>query len=112
MAVALHVVSDDGAVEDVEGGEQRGCAVTFVVMRHGAGAARLLRQSLLGAIERLNLAHMGICGSRCSDQDSMVNLRSLLGYPRSEPVCMAAFISRTKYPANARMRHFDLVGSS
>jgi hypothetical protein len=26
-------VSDDGAVEDVEGGEQRGCAVTFVVMR-------------------------------------------------------------------------------
>ena len=33
MAVALHVVSDDGAVEDVEGGEQRGCAVTFVVMR-------------------------------------------------------------------------------
>ena len=33
MAVALHVVPDDGAVEDVEGGEQRGCAVTFVVMR-------------------------------------------------------------------------------
>ena len=61
MAVALHVLSDDGAVEDVERGEQRGCAVTFVVMRHGAGAARLLRQSLLGAIERLNLAHMGIC---------------------------------------------------
>ena len=59
MAVALHVVSDDGAVEDVEGGEQRGCAVTFVVMRHGAGAARLLRQSLLGAIERLNLRSHG-----------------------------------------------------
>jgi hypothetical protein len=26
----------------------------------------------LGAFEGLDLAHMGICGSRCSDQDSMV----------------------------------------
>jgi hypothetical protein len=49
-------MSDDGAVEDVEGGEQRGCAVTFVVMRHGVGAARLHRQSWLGAVERLDLA--------------------------------------------------------
>jgi hypothetical protein len=37
---------------------------------HGAGAAPLHRQSRLRAVERLNLAHMGICGSRCSDQDS------------------------------------------
>jgi hypothetical protein len=44
MAVALHVVSDDGAVEDVEGGE------------HGAGAARLHRQFWPGAVERLDLA--------------------------------------------------------
>jgi hypothetical protein len=47
-------------------------------VRHRPGTARLHRQTRLGAVERLDLAHMGICGSRCSDQDSMVNLRSLL----------------------------------
>jgi hypothetical protein len=52
--------------------------VTFVVMRHGTGAARLHRQPWLSAIERLDLAHMGICGSRCSDQDYIVNFLSLL----------------------------------
>src|SRR5262249_42576172 len=56
MAVTLHVVSYDGAVEDVEGSEQRGSAVTFVVVRHGAGTARLDRQSWLSAVERLDLA--------------------------------------------------------
>src|SRR6266487_147303 len=29
MPVAFHVAADDGAVENVEGGEQRGCAVAF-----------------------------------------------------------------------------------
>jgi hypothetical protein len=43
---------------------------------HGSGAALLQRQSGLCAVKRLNLAHMGICGSRYSDQDSTVNLRS------------------------------------
>src|SRR6202048_4645430 len=78
MAMALHVAAYDGAVEDVEGREQRGGAVTFVVVRHRPGTARLHRQTRLGAVERLDLTHMGIGGSRCSDQDSMVNLRSLL----------------------------------
>ena len=78
VAMVLHVAADDGAIEDVEGGEQRGGAVTFVVVRHRPGAARLHRQSRLGAVERLDLAHMGICGSRCSDQDYIVNFLSLL----------------------------------
>ena len=56
MAVALHVAADDGAVEHVEGGEQRGGAVALVVVRHGAGAALLHRQAGLGAVERLDLA--------------------------------------------------------
>ena len=30
VAMALHVAADDGAVEDVEGSEQRGGAVTFL----------------------------------------------------------------------------------
>src|SRR5438552_6863447 len=29
MPVALHVATDDGAVENVEGGKQGGCAVAF-----------------------------------------------------------------------------------
>src|SRR5271156_4890913 len=56
VAMVLHVASDDGAIEDVEGGEQRGGAVTFVVVRHRPGAARLHRQSRLGAVECLDLA--------------------------------------------------------
>ena len=39
VPVALHVGADDGTVEDVESGEQRGRAVTFVVV--GPGATRL-----------------------------------------------------------------------
>jgi len=78
MAMTLHVAAYDGAVEDVKGCEQRGGAVTFVVVRHRPGTARLHRQTRLGAVERLDLAHMGICGSRCLDQDTMVNLRSSL----------------------------------
>ena len=56
MPVALHVAADDGAVEDVEGGKQRGGAVALVVVRHGPCPPRLHRQSRLGAIERLDLA--------------------------------------------------------
>ena len=56
MAVALHVAADDGAVEHVEGGEQRRRAVTLVVVGHGAGAALLHRQAWLSAVERLDLA--------------------------------------------------------
>ena len=56
VPVALHVTADDGAVEDVESSEQRGGAVTFVVVGHGSGAARLHRQTGLGAVERLDLA--------------------------------------------------------
>ena len=58
--------------------EQRRGAVPLVIVCHGSEPSLLQRQPWLGAIEGLNLAHMGICGSRCSDQDSMVNLRSLL----------------------------------
>ena len=56
VPVSLHVAADDGAVKDVEGGEQRGCAVAFVVVGHRSGAAWLHRQTRLGAVERLDLA--------------------------------------------------------
>jgi hypothetical protein len=36
VAVALHVLADDGAVEHVDGGKQRGRAVPLIVVRHGA----------------------------------------------------------------------------
>ena len=56
MAVSFHLLSDNGAVEDVEGSKQRRCAMAFVGMRHRASAARFHRQARLGAVERLDLA--------------------------------------------------------
>lgn len=41
MAVALHVLCDDRAVQHVEGSEERRCAVPLVVACHRAGAALL-----------------------------------------------------------------------
>ena len=38
MAMALHVAADHRAVEDVHRGEQRRCAVSLIVVHHGAGA--------------------------------------------------------------------------
>ena len=55
MAVALHVLPDDRSIRNVECREQRGRAVAFVVMGHGAGAALLHRQAGLGAVECLDL---------------------------------------------------------
>jgi hypothetical protein len=40
VPMALHVAADDGAIEDVEGGKQRGGTVTLVVVCHRPGAAR------------------------------------------------------------------------
>ena len=74
MPVALHAVTDHSAVDDVEGGEQRRCAMALVVVRHGAAAAFLQRQTRLGAVERLDLAHMGTSRSRRLDQCFMANL--------------------------------------
>ena len=78
MPVALHTTADDLAFEHIESGEQRGGAVTHVIVSYRASPTCRHGQAGLGAVEGLDLAHMGICGSRCSDQDSMVNLRSLL----------------------------------
>src|SRR6516165_967628 len=57
MPMALHIAADDGAVENVERGEQcRRRAVALVVVRHRPGAPRLHRQSRLSAVEGLDLA--------------------------------------------------------
>src|SRR5713226_5217158 len=55
MPMARHALADDGAVERVEGGEQRRRAVALVVVGHRPAAALLHRQSRLGAVERLDL---------------------------------------------------------
>ena len=56
VAVALHAASDDTAIQCVEGGEQRGGAMPFVVVCHGAAAPLLHWQSRLATVERLDLA--------------------------------------------------------
>ena len=78
LPVSGHAFADDRAVKHIQGCEQRGCAMALVVVGHGTGTPLLHRQARLGTIERLDLAHMGICESRCSDQKSIVNPRSLL----------------------------------
>jgi len=56
MAMPLHVAPDYSAVEHVEGGEQRRCAISLIVVGHCAGAAFLHGQPRLRAVERLDLA--------------------------------------------------------
>ena len=57
MPVALHASAEHGAVENVEGSEQRRCSMVFVVMGHGATLSGLERQAGLGAVERLDLRY-------------------------------------------------------
>jgi len=56
MAVPRHAAPDHGALEDVEGGEQRGGAVTLIIVSHGSTLAGLERQTRLGPVEGLDLA--------------------------------------------------------
>ena len=55
MTVTLRVPPGHGAVENVEGGKERCCAMAFVIVCHGSAATFLQRQSRLGAVKRLNL---------------------------------------------------------
>lgn len=52
----LHVAADHGPVEYVERGKQRGAAIAFVIMGHGASSPLLERQAGLGSVESLDLA--------------------------------------------------------
>ena len=55
VTMALHAAANDLAFKDIESGEQRRCAMSFVVVGHRAGAALLHRQAGLSAVERLDL---------------------------------------------------------
>ncbi len=68
MAMTLHALAEDLAFKDIERREQGSDAMPLVIVGHGARASLLHRQPRLGAVQRLNLAHMGICGSSCSDR--------------------------------------------
>jgi hypothetical protein len=56
VAMAPHAAADHRAIEHAKCGEQGGSAVPLVIVRHGLAAARLDRQSGLGAVEGLDLA--------------------------------------------------------
>jgi len=55
VTMALHAATNDLAFKYIESGEQRRCAVSFVVVGHRAGATLLHRQAGLSAVERLDL---------------------------------------------------------
>lgn len=58
MAMALHVLANDGSVEHVEGCKKRGRAVPLVVVGHGAQLPLFHGQSGLGAVEGLDLGFL------------------------------------------------------
>src|SRR6266571_6127972 len=84
MPMALHVAADDGAIENVERGEQRGRAVALVVVYHCPGATWLHRQPRLGAVEGLDLALLvdreddGVGGRVDVEADDVPELRGEL----------------------------------
>ncbi len=55
VAMALHALADDLAVEHVEGGEERGRAVALVVVGHVSGRGLVHGEARLGAVVRLDL---------------------------------------------------------
>ena len=58
VAMARHALADDRAIEDIEGGKQRGRAMPDLIVDHCPGAAFLDRQTGLSAIERLDLRRL------------------------------------------------------
>jgi hypothetical protein len=54
----LHAAADDLVFEDVEGSEQRGGAVAFIVVGNGGASLLLHRQPRLGAVKGLDLAFL------------------------------------------------------
>jgi hypothetical protein len=56
MTMALHVTSNERAVENVQRGEQGSGAVACVIVRHGAEPDLLRRQGRLDAVEGLGLS--------------------------------------------------------
>ena len=55
VAMALHILSDDSSIQNVQRRKQGGCAVALVIMGHGCPASLLHWQAGLRAIKRLNL---------------------------------------------------------
>ena len=58
MAVALHVLADHGAVEDIERGKQRRRAMPLVVVGQRGAAPLLHRQAGLRSVEGLDLGFL------------------------------------------------------
>ena len=55
VTVFLHAPADDGPIQDIEGGEQGGRAVSDIVVGHRSALAGLEWQPWLGAIKSLDL---------------------------------------------------------
>ncbi len=65
VAMALHVLPDDGSIQNVQRRKQGGCAVALEIMGHGCPASLLHWQAGLRAIKRL---HLGLFIDRKHDR--------------------------------------------
>ena len=112
--MALHAAADHGAVEHVQGREERGRAVALVVVRHGAGPAGLHRQARLGAVERLDLAllvdrqHDGMGRRVDVEADDVAQLRHELGITRELEAAQAMGCEPMRLPDALHRRDADL----
>ena len=91
-SVTLVAFADDEPRGDIERGKKRGRTMPHIAVRATLGYARHHRQDRLFAIECLDLAHMGIRGSRST---SLISWESpvVASYPGFEPVCMIRPVS-------------------
>ena len=118
VAMALHVLPDDGCIQNVQRRKQGGCAVALVIMGHGCPASLLHWQAGLRAIKRLNLGrfidrkHDRVGGRRDIQAD---NISELLKQGRivgelELPPAMRAETVRLPNSLHRKSRHTGCLG--
>ena len=93
MAMALHALADDGAVEHVERREQRRGAVTLVVMRHRPGSGPSSSAAPAGCGPGPGFGSHGDLRVKMFRSRLHRKFPFVARYPRSEPVCMTRPVS-------------------
>ena len=114
VPMLLHVPADNGAIENVERGEQGGRAVALVIMGHRAEPAFLHRQARLGPIQRLYLAllvkrqHDGVRWRIDIQPDDIVELLGKFGIVRELELPVAMRLQPMRFPDAAHCAGADV----
>ena len=88
MPMAFITLADDLALQNFQRGKERGCAIAFVVMSHGAATSFLQRQAGLRSVQGLDLAflvntkHQGLLGRIKVEANNIRKLFQKASIPR------------------------------